>query len=121
MNLFSKKTAVPQRSTPSQKPTGKPVQSGNSVKASQTSNAGITVDQTKGMRLLQTNAQAAAEQSATAVGMLQDMMEPSQGENGQLDEVKQLLTDIVTKLAAMDARLSSIEQRLPVLRVVWER
>ena len=60
---------------------------------------------------------AARATAQHAVNILEEMRQPGEAEAGPLDEVKALLEAICTKLAAMDDRLSSIEQRLPAPRL----
>lgn len=53
-----------------------------------------------------------------AVNLLEEMTRPSEGERSGMDEIKELLETIVSKLGSIEDRLSAIERRQPALRVV---
>lgn len=59
--------------------------------------------------------------SKEVLAELREMMQPGQAENGPLVKIEGLLEAIVIKLEKLDARLSTIEQSLPALRVVSRR
>ena len=63
-------------------------------------------------------ARGARETAQTAVNLLEELVQPSAGEVSDLDEVKKLLQDMTALLVSIDGRLSAVESRLSMPRVV---
>lgn len=96
------KRPAPVVTPPRQSPSSPPPQS-----------TGTTVGQAVSGRQIYEETKAARATAQEAVNLLEGMAQPGPAESGPLDEVKELLQAICTKLATMDDRLFAIEQRLP--------